>query len=69
MALEQYSTMDSRWQAGHGSNLGELRENEATIYRANSHQVGSSVTRETNGWSRGRHVGSYQLSHVIKRIG
>ena len=28
-------------------------EREATIYRGNLRQVGSSVTKETSGWDRG----------------
>ena len=34
-------------------------EKEATIYRGNRGQVGSSVTRETSGWAGSKCIGSY----------
>ena len=44
-------------------------EKEATINRWNWCQVGSSVTQETSGRGRGKHIGSYLLSLLNKRIG
>ena len=52
--LEQHPTVSSRWQTEHGSTPHYLGEEKATIYRGNSRQVGSSVTRETSSWGRGQ---------------
>ena len=53
------------WLAGHGSNLHHLRG------EGGYHLWGMtwSVTRETVAGAGGKHVGSYWLSPVIKRIG
>ena len=42
---------------------------EATIYRGNWRQVGSSVTRETSAGAGGKRAGSYWLSRIIKKTG
>ena len=64
-----HPTTNCRWQAGHNNRLRHSGEKEATIYRDNWCQVGPQLPGKPAAGAADKHIGSYWLSSIIKRLG